>query len=195
MDPSSSFIKNRRKGLLHTSQSNNHALSLPNPEFSIFPRSTTHIHFPPASEYTILKYREARVLARFRYLVPSFRVDKGIESVKLSSVFLDKTKGENARKAVKKIMVAMKLLKTAVNDFQIFRMYITVYQASQERAATYRLHAMGGDVKDRFLMGIAAIIGRLDKRTGKTISTDIVKGKGKERTASEDFVVVDVPEF
>jgi hypothetical protein len=150
-----------------------------------------HVHFPPADQYHIFKKREAIALARFGYLVPSFHIEKGINSVRVSSMHADREKGEGNRKAVTKILVAMKPLAKAVKDFQLFRNHKQVFQASNERAATYRLHSWSGDPKNRFLERVGTFINSIKE------SSDVAPGGSRKAeskvVAEEDFVVVDVP--
>jgi hypothetical protein len=152
-----------------------------------------HVHFPPAAEYSILKQREAIVLARFGYLVPSFIIEKGGNSVRLSTLLADREKGESARKMVSKVLIAMKPLGRAVKDFQIFRNQKHIFQSSGERAANYRLHTLGGEPKDRFLMTVGGIINSIKASSVVTSSGRNVAADTSSSAPVEEFAPVDVP--
>jgi len=155
-----------------------------------------HVHFPPAENYDIFRKREAIVLARFGYLVPSFLIDKGAQSVRVSALHADKEKGESARQMVSKILIAMKPLPRAVKDFQVFRNQKHIFQASGERAATYRLHTLGGEPKNRFLSVVGGFINQLKPSSDVSGGSGDAKGKKKkESTPETEYVLVDVPEF
>jgi hypothetical protein len=156
-----------------------------------------HVHFPPARDYALLKNVEAIALARFGYLVPSFVIDKGTQSVRISSLHADRAKGESARKMVSKVLIAMKPLAAAVRDFKQFRNTKHIFQMSGERASTYRLHTLGGDPKDRFLIGMGLIINAI-KADSSSTSTNVGSTRVAETSSSvtvEEFAVVDVPDF
>jgi hypothetical protein len=156
-----------------------------------------HVHFPPARDYHLFLKREAICLSRFGYLVPSFEIEKGIDAVRVSSLHADKEKGDKNRKAVTKILVAMKPLSKAVQDFKIFRNLKRVFQGSSERAASYRLHSMGGQVKDRFLKELGSVIQKLETDSSHPSSSSKA---AKEPSSSSDvvdagFVMIDIPDF
>jgi hypothetical protein len=153
-----------------------------------------HVHFPPASEYHVFKKREGVALARFGYLVPSFVIEKGTNSVRVSSMHADEKVGESNRKMVTKILVSLKPLSRAVKDFQTFRNTKTIFQASGERAAGYRLHTLGGDPKDRFLKRVGVVINALGAGD-PTSAAGASKKKAREDEEVVDYVVIDVPEF
>jgi hypothetical protein len=154
-----------------------------------------HVHFPPARDYAIFKSVEAIALARFGYLVPSFVIDKGAQSVRIGPHYADAKEGEGARKMVSKVMIAMKPLTTAVKDFQTFRSSKHIFQGCTERAATYRLHTLGGDAKDRFLKGMGLVVNLLK---GSVIPVTSGSSKKKDEgtvVVESEFVMVDVPDF
>jgi len=156
-----------------------------------------HVHFPPAKDYHLFTKREAVCLSRFGYLVPSLEIEKGLDSVRVSSLHADKEKGDKNRKSVSKILVAMKPLNKAVQDFKIFRNLKRVFQGSSERAASYRLHTLGGQLKDRFLKEMGEIIQNLETDNSHPSSSSRMSkdpAKNVDDTA-EDFVLVDVPDF
>jgi hypothetical protein len=156
-----------------------------------------HVHFPPAKDYYLFAKREAVCLARFGYLVPSFEIEKGIDPVRISSLHADKSQGDKNRKLVSKVLIAMKPLNKAVQDFRVFRNLKRVFQGSSERAASYRLNTMGGVVKDRFLKELGEVIQKLetDNSHPSSSSKAVVDTAGEVSVDASSFVMVDYPEF
>jgi hypothetical protein len=154
-----------------------------------------HIHFPPAREYHLFNKREAVCLARFGYLVPSFEIDKGVDSIRLSSLHADKESGDKHRKAVNKVLIAMKPLNKAVQDFKVFRNMKRIFQSSSERAASYRLHALGGQPKDRFLKEMGLVIQKLETdNSHPSRSAAVVDTGAGPSSSSVPFVRVEIPD-
>jgi hypothetical protein len=147
--------------------------------------SDQHVTFPEPADYIVFRSVAGIVLSRFGKVAPSFNIVKRRESFKITEKFGGAAEDEASvglRKG-KSVLIAMKPLRVAVDDYNQFARNHTITSESSERAADFRHVSIGKKPAEEFLQKLGGMLPELVEMP----YTDVLKVGDEDDTDDEDL--------